>query len=53
MFVKFLIFSTFLILAGPIENEGGREAINEKGFKEAVSNAWDEKQPLDYSKLND
>lgn len=53
MFVKFLIVSTFIVLAGPIENEGGREAIEEKGFKPAVEQAVKDRQAVDYSKLND
>lgn len=52
MFLKFLFFAT-LITAGAVENEGGREAIQEKGFKAAVQDAWDQREPVDYTKLND
>lgn len=42
-----------IVVAGPIHNEGGAEAIKEKGVKSAAITALDERQPLDYSKLND
>jgi len=44
MFVQFLIFSSMIAVAGPAYNEGGIQAIQDKGFKEAVSEAWDQRE---------
>lgn len=53
MFVKFLIVATAIFIGGPIENEGGKEAIQAKGLKPALETAIEQGQPVDYSKLND
>lgn len=52
MFVQFLIVATVIIIGGPIENEGGRQAVMEKGFEQSAKQAWRERKPVDYSKLN-
>lgn len=43
MFVKFLIFAAIIGVAGPGHNEGGFEAIKDKGAKAALETAWDER----------
>lgn len=53
MFVQFLIVAAMITVAGPGHNEGGFQAIKDNGVKSAFEKAWDGKQPLDYSKLND
>lgn len=53
MFVQFLIFAAIIGVAGPGHNEGGFQAIQDKGVKAAFEQAWDEREPLDYSKMND
>ena len=53
MFVQFLIMAGIIFTAGPIHNEGGAAAIQDKGLKDAALTAVDERDPLDYSKLND
>lgn len=53
MFVKFLIIATGIIIGGPIYNEDGGEALKNKGFEKSIKAAWAEREPLDYSKLND
>lgn len=45
MFVKFLIFACIIGTAGPGHNEGGFEAIKDKGPKDAIVQAWDERKP--------
>lgn len=52
MFVKFIIVMIGLTAAN-LEIEGGREAIEEKGIKASIEQAIKEREPLDYSKLND
>jgi len=52
MFVKFFIFAAIIGTAGPGHNEGGFEAIAEKGAKPAIEAAISQRKPLDYSKLN-
>lgn len=43
MFVQFLIILGMIVVAGPGHIEGGFEAIQEKGVKAALEQAWDEK----------
>lgn len=52
MFPIFVIFSGIIFTAGPGHNEGGFDAIAEKGLKPAIETAIDERELLDYSKLN-
>ena len=42
MIVKFLIFAGIIFTAGPLHNEGGAEAIKNKGLKPAIKQAIDE-----------
>ena len=42
MFVKFLIFASIIGVAGPGHNEGGFEAIKQKGAKAAIETAIEE-----------
>lgn len=53
MFVPFFIFAIWIAAIGPGHNEGGFDAIEAKGLKAALEQAWEEREPLDYSKLND
>lgn len=53
MLAYFFISSLAIFAAGPLHNEGGAQAIEEKGTKAAIETAVAERQPLDYSKLND
>lgn len=52
MLVIFMCAMMAIGVTGPGYIEGGFDAINEKGTKEALSTAWKEREPLDYSKLN-
>lgn len=52
MIVKFIIAAGIIFTAGPLHNEGGAEAIQQYGAKASIEKAWDEREPLDYSKLN-
>lgn len=50
--LPFIIFASAIFIAGPIENEGGRQAIQDKGLKVAAEQAWADRETFDYSKLN-
>lgn len=55
MFItKFIIALLAITAAGPLANEGGAQCIENEAttVKECVENAIDNRQPLDYSKLN-
>lgn len=49
MFVGFFIATLWVVALGPIYNEGGDKAIQDKGFKPAVHQALSE---ADVSKLH-
>ncbi|CAB4139822.1 hypothetical protein UFOVP353_47 [uncultured Caudovirales phage] len=51
--VPFIIFFSWIVAVGPVYNEGGDVAIEQKGFKAAVTQAWKNREPVDYSKMND
>jgi len=53
MLAEFFIAALAIFTAGPLHNEGGAQAIEEKGTKVAIETAVANRQPLDYSKLND
>ena len=42
MFVKFFVALMAIFVAGPLHNEGGAEAIQQKGVKEAAKAAYQE-----------
>lgn len=46
MFVKFLIIAGFIGVLGPGHNEGGFEAVQEKGPKAAIERAWEQKKDV-------
>ena len=41
--VQFIIFAGIILVAGPGHNEGGFQAIKDKGVKAALSQAWEER----------
>lgn len=43
MFVQFLIATMAIIVAGPLEIEGGKEAVLEQGIVPALERAWDQR----------
>ena len=47
MIVKFIVAAIAILVAGPMVNEGGAEAIQEKGFKEAVVYAIENPDPVE------
>ena len=42
MFAKFLIHALVILAFGPLSNEGGANAIRDKGIKQAVEQAIEE-----------
>jgi hypothetical protein len=44
MFVKFLILAGIIFTAGPVHNEGGGDAVQEKGFRPAIKEAIKESE---------
>ena len=52
MFAVFLIAVSMISVVGPGHIEGGFDAIAEKGPKAALVQAYEERQPFDYSKMN-
>ncbi len=48
----FWIFVGIIATAGPGHIEGGFQAIEDKGAKAAIVQAWDEREALDYGSLN-
>ena len=53
MLAQFFIAFLAILALGPLENEGGREAVEAKGEKAAFEQAIKEADPVDYSRLND
>ncbi len=53
MLAYFFVTLLGIITIGPLSNEGGGNAIRDKGTKVAASAAWEQREALDYSKLND
>lgn len=47
------LFITTLIVGGAFANEGGHKAVEDHGVKSSVERLWENRKPLDYSKLND
>ena len=43
MFVPFLIWTMVIFTVGPLHNEGGAQAIQDKGIKQATVDAWHER----------
>lgn len=52
MFVPFLICVMMIGTVGPGHHEGGFKAMEQHGAKPAIERAWDNRKPVDYSKMN-
>lgn len=52
MFAKFLIVVLMQLTAGT-HIEGGFDCYAENGAKPCIESAWENREPVDYSKMND
>lgn len=51
MFAPFFIFTCWIVAIGPGHIEGGFKAIDDKGLKPALEQAWKERESYDSSSL--
>lgn len=52
MLVKFIIVLLVMTATG-VENEGGREALEEKGLKASLEAVIEQRETVDYTKMNE